>query len=102
MKTEYIKKWVENALTRTKNVNSNAPSSYGLKHLCEDSIGVYVSNQEIIDVMTELGFKKKKVTVNYDFNISKIVNKVLFKNKLGSCYSCNYRVFNTKSKTIQL
>ena len=58
MKKEYIKQWVENALTRTKNVNSNASSSYGLKHICESSIGVYVSNQEIIDVMTELGFEK--------------------------------------------
>jgi hypothetical protein len=102
MKTEYIKKWVENALTRTKNVNSNAPGSYSLKHICESSIGVYVSNQEIIDVMTELGFEKRKYGVNYDFNISKIVNKVVFKNKLAETYEDIYRVYHKRSKTIEL
>jgi hypothetical protein len=102
MRKEYIKQWVENALTRTKNVNSNAPSSYGLKHICENSIGVYVSNKEIIDVMTELGFDKKKYGVNYDFNISKIVNKVVFKNKLSETYNDNNRVYNPRSKIIKL
>jgi hypothetical protein len=102
MKKEYIKKWVENALTRTKNVNSNAPGSYSLKHICESSIGVYVSNQEIIDVMTELGFEKRKYGVNYDFNISKIVNKVVFKNKLAETYEDIYRVYHKRSKTIEL
>ena len=102
MRKEYIKQCVENALTRTKNVNSNAPSSYGLKHICENSIGVYVSNKEIIDVMTELGFDKKKYGVNYDFNISKIVNKVVFKNKLSETYNDNNRVYNPRSKIIKL
>ena len=102
MKKEYIKQWVENALTRTKNVNSNASSSYGLKHICESSIGVYVSNQEIIDVMTELGFEKRKQGINYDFNISKIVNKVVFKNKLSETYKDDYRVYHIRSKTIEI
>lgn len=102
MKKDYIKQWVENALTRTKNVNSNAPSSYGLKHICESSIGVYVSNQEIIDVMTELGFKIKKDGVNYDFNISKVVNKVVFKTKLAKTYNDDNRVYHRRSKTIEL
>lgn len=102
MKKEYIKQWVENALTRTKNVNSNASGSYGLKHICESSIGVYVSNQEIIDVMTELGFEKRKYGVNYDFNISKIVNKVVFKNKLSETYKDDYRVYHRRSKTIEI
>ena len=102
MKREYIKKWVENALTRTKNVNSNASGSYGLKHICEDAIGVYVSNKEIIDIMTELGFKKKIEGVNYDFNISKIVNKVVFKSKLSETYKDNNRVYHPRSKTIEI
>lgn len=102
MKKEYIKQWVENALTRTKNVNSKASGSYGLKHICESSIGVYVSNQEIIDVMTELGFEKRKYGVNYDFNISKIVNKVVFKNKLSETYRDDYRVYHRRSKTIEI
>jgi hypothetical protein len=102
MKKEYIKQWVENALTRTKNVNPNASGSYGLKHICESSIGVYVSNQEIIDVMTELGFEKRKQGINYDFNISKIVNKVVFKNKLAETYNDIYRTYNRRSKTIEI
>jgi hypothetical protein len=101
MRKQYIKQWAENALTMTKNVNSKAPSSYGLKHICENSIGVYVSNKEIIDVMTELGFDKKKYGINCDFNISKIVNKVVFKNKLSETYKDN-RVYNPRSKTIEL
>ena len=102
MKKEYIKQWVENALTRTKNVNSNASGSYGLKHICESSIGVYVSNQEIIDVMTDLGFEKRKYGINYDFNISKIVNKVVFKNKLAETYNDTYRAYHRRSKTIEI
>ena len=102
MKKDYIKQWIENALTRTKNVNPNAPGSYSLKHICECSIGVYVSNQEIIDIMTELGFKSKKHGVNYDFNISKIVNKVVFKNKLANTYEDDIRVYPKTSKTIEL
>lgn len=102
MKKDYIKEWVENALTRTQNVNPKAPGSYGLKHYCENSIGVYVSNQDIIDVMTELGFKKTTDGINFDFNISKIVNKVVFKNKLGITYNDNNRVYHSKAKTIEL
>ena len=73
-----IKKWVESALKKTKNINFNALSSYGLKHICEDSIGVYVSNQEMIDTLKELGFEMKiiKGTPNYLFNISSIIKRV--------------------------
>lgn len=102
MKKDYIKKWVENALTRTKNVNPKAPGSYSLKHICECSIGVYVSNEEIIEVMKELGFKKGNNGINFDFNISKIVNKVVFKNKLSETYKDDLRVYHKRSKTIEL
>ena len=103
MKKEYIKQWVENALTRTKNVNQRAASSYGLKHYCEESIGEYVSNQEMIDILTELGFDKKRYAgPNYVFNISKIINKVVFENRLGREYSNSNRVYNPRSKIIEL
>jgi hypothetical protein len=52
--------------------------------------------------MTELGFEKRKYGVNYDFNISKIVNKVVFKNKLAETYEDIYRVYHKRSKTIEL
>jgi hypothetical protein len=99
---EYIKKWCELALTRTKNVNTKTSTSYGLKHICEDAIGDYVSNEEMIDVLTELGFKKKKVSdsPNYHFNISKVINKVVFSDKLFTCYNDSNRVFNSDSYTV--
>ena len=34
MKKELIKKWCELALLRTKKINYQASSSYGLKHYC--------------------------------------------------------------------
>jgi hypothetical protein len=99
-KKDYIKKWCELALTKTKNINPKTSSSYGLKHCCEESIGLYVSNQEIIETMEELGFMKKSDGVNCKFNISKIVNKVVFENKLGKEYSNNNRQYHPRSLTI--
>ena len=100
-KKDYVKKWCELALVRTKNINTRASSSYGLKHYCEQSIGVYVSNQEIIEVMEELGFIKQRCDcVNYQFNISKIINKVIFKNKLGEEYAGTNRCWNPRSLNI--
>ena len=103
MKNEFIKMWAEAALTKTKCINQRASSSYGLKHYCEESIGEYVSNQEMIDVLTELGFNKKRyVGPNYVFNISKIINKVVFKNRLGRMYNNTSRIYNPRSKTIEI
>lgn len=100
-KKEYIKKWCELALTEVKNINNSAPSSYGLKHYCEDSIGEYVSNKEIIEVMVELGYNSKKYyNINYSYNISKIVNKVIFNKRLGNQYQNDCRVFSKRSLTI--
>ena len=105
IKNEFIKKWVESALKKTKNINFNALSSYGLKHICEDSIGVYVSNQEMIDTLKELGFEMKiiKGTPNYLFNISSIIKRVEFKTKLGNQYNDTIRHFNTlKTDTVEM
>lgn len=100
-KKDYIKKWCELALVRTKNINTKASSSYGLKHYCEESIGIYVSNQEIIEIMEKLGFIKQRCNgLNYQFNISKIINKVIFKNKLGKEYAGNSRQFHPRSVNI--
>jgi hypothetical protein len=86
-KKEYIKKWIELALKKTKNTNKLAPSSYGLKHLCESSIGVYVSNHEMKQCMNEMGFKSVLQNgVNEIYNISSNINNVVFINKLGNFY----------------
>lgn len=101
IKKEYIKAWCENALRPVKNINNNAPSSYGLKHICEQSIGVYVSNDEFKEVMKELKFKHTK-GINHNYNISKIIDRVVFSKKLGNLYDDSCRGFHHKSKTIQL
>lgn len=102
-KKDYIKKWCELALVKTKNINYNANSSYGLKHYCEDAIGTYVSNDEIIEVMKELGFiTTNSKHINYHYNISKVVNRVIFSEKLANTYSDKCRAFSYNYKTIKL
>lgn len=104
-KKEMIKTWIRLALTPVQRVQSNAPSSYGLKHHCEDAIGQYVHNNEIIECMEELGFLRKhhgRNSPNYDYNISKIINKVIFKNKDMGTYDLKQRHFHHKSKEIVL
>lgn len=101
-KKEYIKEWCKLALTKTKNINYNANSSYGLKHYCEDAIGTYVSNDEIIEVMEELGYNSKKYyNINYNYNISKVINRVIFSEKLANTYSDKCRVFSNNYKIIK-
>ena len=99
-----IIKWIQLALTPVQRVQSNAPSSYGLKHYCENAIGEYVSNQEMIDCMNELGFESKRHgsnSPNYDYNISKVINKVKFNNpKRISTYNFDGRYFHHKAKEI--
>ena len=103
IKKQYIKKWCETALIYRKTINSNSHNSYSLKHICEGAIGVYVSNEEIIECMESLGFiKRRQIGVNFQFNISKVVHNVVFKDRLGSLYSNEYRCFNDKSKTIEI
>lgn len=100
-KKEYIKKWCELALKEIKTINFSAPSSYGLKHYCENSIGTYVSNSEIIEVMNELGYNSRVFYgINYNYNISVIVNKVVFNKRLGNQYSNDYKTYHQRSLTI--
>jgi len=100
-KEQYIKIWCLLALTKRKTINNNASSSYGLKHLCEDAIGIYVHNEEIKTAMKELGFKSRLWnTVNESYNITGVVNKVVFDKKLGNTYSDECRVFDPKAKII--
>lgn len=55
-----------------KTINRNN-SSYGIKHLVEDSIGQYVANGELIIAMINCGYKYKQWSVsspNCWFNVS--------------------------------
>lgn len=100
-KKDYIKKWCELALKEVKNINHSAPSSYGLKHYCENSIGIYVSNNEIIEVMKELGYKSRIFyNINHSYNISTTVNKVVFSKRLGNEYQNDYKSYSQRSLTI--
>jgi hypothetical protein len=100
-KKEYIKKWCELALKEIKTINYSAPSSYGLKHYCENSIGIYVSNKEIIEVMNELDYNSRVFYgINHNYNISVIVNKVVFSKRLGREYSNDYKSYHKRSLTI--
>jgi hypothetical protein len=101
-KKDYIKLWCSLALIRTKKVNQFANSSYGLKHKCEDSIGVYVSNEEMKEVMNELGFQSKCDGINCYYNISKVVNRVIFKEKIGQIYDDSIRGYDSKAKNITI
>lgn len=102
-KKDYIKKWIENALTKTVKVNPNSSTSYGLKHYCEQSIGYYVSNEEMKENMKELGFLFEKCNrVNEYYNISIVVNKVVFTQKLGNQYKDIDRSFHVKAKEIKV
>lgn len=83
MKTKqaYIKKWIELSLFPIRKINKKTPTSYGLKQLCEQSIGDYVSNDEFKDVMSEVGYTGTN-EINPYYNISSKIKKVSFKNTL--------------------
>lgn len=96
-KYQMINLWVDNALVKTKILNSISPSSYGLKHLCEESIGVYVSNEEIKAAMISKGFMVDDCNnLNWHFNISVKINKVIFSKKLGNNYDNKSRYYRGK------
>lgn len=80
-KQDYIKKWIELALTPRKTINKLAPHSYSLKHICEDALGDYVSNDELKDAMKEIGYVGTK-ELNPYYNISSNIKKVRLKNPL--------------------
>lgn len=100
-KEDYIQKWIENALTKTKNINNKAPSSYGLKHICERAIGVYVSNDEMKKAMKRNGFISK-ASLNEQYNISNNITMVVFKKPLGKQYYVSYADYNNKKATIEI
>jgi phage FluMu gp28-like protein len=104
-KQEYIRIWIDSALKKTKNINLKDSTSYGLKHICESSLGVYVSNLEIKTAMNEKGYKsysKSFSDLNESYNISIVINKVVFRNKLGTQYDLEQRTFHRRAKEIYI
>lgn len=66
--------WIESNCVQRKSMNINH-SSYGLKHIAEEGIHEYVSNEELIGAMIKSGYKLKQVSaLNAIFNISERSN----------------------------
>lgn len=68
-----IKKWIEDNLIPNliKTINRRR-TSYGLKHMCENDLGFYVSNYDIKYHMAMLGVEGKNYdgSINYCYPIS--------------------------------
>lgn len=83
-----IRKWIRFMFNHKKNIDK-VRNSYGLKHLCEETLGFYVHNDAIKKAMLLENFIAKTETVNWNFNISGEVTlkktkkfKELFKEEL--------------------
>lgn len=55
---EKINGWINQNLSKCKTIRP-ARSSYKYKHICEQEINEYVSNEQFIAAMESLGFKSK-------------------------------------------
>jgi hypothetical protein len=67
-----VKVWrKQSTLFRRQSINRRI-SSYGLKHIAERDLGMYISNDSFIEAMRQQGFKAQKIkeTPNYFFNVS--------------------------------
>jgi hypothetical protein len=54
---EAAKKWINGRTFHRDRVNRKY-DSYGLKHMAEKAMGVYISNEDFINAMEDEGFKK--------------------------------------------
>lgn len=62
--------WISANLEPTKTINRRH-TSYGLKHLAENRLGFYVSNDDMKAAMLACGFEAKQVSeLNCSYNIS--------------------------------
>jgi hypothetical protein len=69
-KQDAIISWVEGNIPQRKTINHKI-SSYGLKHICEQAVGFYVSNGEMKGAMLKAGFVAgNRRRINWSFNIS--------------------------------
>lgn len=74
-----LRAWIRANLKPIKTINYKS-SSYGIKHRAEIDLGRYVSEQELIKAMQQLGYKCKIWNPKYHkayFNVSKgSMNKI--------------------------
>lgn len=76
-----IRKWIRFMFNHKKGIDKTR-SSYGLKHLCEETLGFYVHNDAIKKAMLLENFIAETGTVNWNFNISgKVTSKKIKKFK---------------------
>ena len=69
---ESVKKWVSVGNASKRTTLNRKITSYGLKHIVEKDMGVYISNEALIKALVELGFTPNKIknSPNYYFNIT--------------------------------
>lgn len=67
-----VMQWVRQGRAAQRKTLNKDISSYGLKHIVEKDMGVYISNSACIEALKRLGFAAKPITgtPNYYFNIS--------------------------------
>ncbi|ARC60462.1 hypothetical protein SFC27_05595 [Bacillus licheniformis] len=67
---KHLTSWIETNLKPTKTFNDRR-TSYGLKHLFEDTGGFYIGNGAFKGAMIKCGFKAKdESALNWVFNVS--------------------------------
>ena len=65
-----IKSWIQEKIVPYLCKGGNKVcSSYGIKHMAEDQLGFYVSNETVKIIMCELGVIKKRNKVQWDINL---------------------------------
>lgn len=63
--------WIKSSILPIKSINRER-SSYGIKHLLRDEVGIYVSNNQFKDAMMICGFQPVNAReLNWEYRISK-------------------------------
>jgi surface polysaccharide O-acyltransferase-like enzyme len=69
---ESVIAWVQSGKATKRKTFNTKVTSYGLKHIAEKSMGIYIGMDSFIEAMDMLGFNKKQEypeSINYFFNI---------------------------------
>ena len=74
---EAAKKWIDLGFLKKRKTINTEMSSYGLKHVAEEYMGIYIKNEEFIKAMIDSGYKahqtrfmRQTKNPNCFFNIS--------------------------------
>lgn len=72
VEVEAVMAWVQQGMASRRKTINRRITSYGLKHVIERDMGLYISNNACIAGLKQMGFTAKPITgtPNYYFNIS--------------------------------